>query len=94
MERCVLGATQNQNESFNALIWDRCPKTDFSSAVIVEIAANMAVITFNSGREAQKGVLERLHLHCGPTTEAFLHTSDEVRIWHAEFKGKELIKKR
>ena len=94
MERCVLGATQNQNESFNAVVWDRCPKTDFSSSVVVEIAANLAVITFNSGKEALKPVLERLHLHCGSLTESFLHGSDEVRIWQAEYRGKELVKKR
>ena len=26
------GATQNQNESFNSTIWQRCPKTEFCSA--------------------------------------------------------------
>ena len=94
MERCVLGATQNQNESFNSVIWSRCPKTDFSSTDVVEIAANLAVITFNSGRGALKNVLARLNLHCGPTPEAFLYNSDEARVWHAEHRGKELVKKR
>ena len=63
MQRCVLGATQNQNESFNSIIWSRCPKTDFYSNEVVEMAAHLAVITFNSGRGALKQVLERLHLH-------------------------------
>ena len=49
MQRCVLGATQNQNESFNSLIWSRCPKTEFCSLTIVETAVNMAVMVFNSG---------------------------------------------
>ena len=35
LERCLLGASQNQNESFNSLIWNRCPKTEFSSAIVV-----------------------------------------------------------
>lgn len=94
MERCVFGATQNQNESFNSIIWNRCPKTDFYSSEVVEIAANLAVITFNSGRGALKDVMKRLHIHCGPTTEAFLCSSDDVRVWQAEYKGKELVKKR
>ena len=54
---CVLGATKNQNESFNSLIWNRCPKTEFCSADIVEIATNLAVITFNSGQGVLKGLL-------------------------------------
>lgn len=40
MERCVLGATQNQNESFNSIIWNRCPKVGFCSCSVVEIAVN------------------------------------------------------
>ena len=68
--------------------------SDFSSSVVVEIAANFAVITFNSGKKALKPVLERLHLHCGSLTESLLHGSDEVRIWQAEYGGKELVKKR
>lgn len=42
MERCVLGATQNQNESFNAIIWNHCPKVGFCSCNVVEIAVNLA----------------------------------------------------
>ena len=83
MERFVLGATQNQKDSFNSVIWNRCPKTDFYSTEVVEIAAKLAVITFNSVLGALKDVLKRLHLHCGPLTEAFMDGTDEMRIWHA-----------
>ena len=31
MESCVLGATQNLNESFNSTIWQHCPKTESSA---------------------------------------------------------------
>ena len=31
METCVLGATQNLNESFNSTIWQHCPKTESSA---------------------------------------------------------------
>ena len=29
LEKCIDGATQNQNESFNSILWFRCPKTGF-----------------------------------------------------------------
>ena len=29
LERCLKGLTQNQNESINAMLWKRCPKTNF-----------------------------------------------------------------
>ena len=50
MEQCVLGVTQNQNESFNSMIWNRCPKNEFASTIVVEISVDMAVITFYSGQ--------------------------------------------
>ena len=31
MESCVLGATENLNESFNSTIWHHCPKTESSA---------------------------------------------------------------
>ena len=51
LEKCVLGVTQNQNESFNNIVWSRCPKTGFGSVVSVDIAVNLAAITFNHGLE-------------------------------------------
>jgi hypothetical protein len=94
MDRCVLGATQNQCESFNSVIWNRCPKTDFYSSTVVEIAAYMAVLTFNSGHGALKDVLELLRIPYGPTVEAYLKSTDDTRIWQAQYKGRELVKKR
>ena len=46
LEKCVLGATQNQNESFNGIVWTRCPKTGFCGIEIVEIVAYLAAIHF------------------------------------------------
>ena len=37
LKRCVLGATQNQNESFNNIVWKYCHKTDFSGLISVRI---------------------------------------------------------
>ena len=40
LERCTLGATQNQNESFNNVIWLRASKTQFLGLPTVELAAS------------------------------------------------------
>ena len=89
MERC---ATQNQNESFNSLIWNRCVKTEFCSAEVVEIAVGLAVITFNSGQEVLKGLFHRLGYRYTPTVAEFLKSKDDNRIWMAEYRGRELVK--
>ena len=93
MERCVLGATQNQNESFNSLIWRRCVKTEFCSLDVVEISVSLAVITFNSGQEALKGLFDKLKYRYTPTLANFLKKSDDRRIWLPSYRGKELVKK-
>ena len=93
MERCVLGATQNQSESFNSMIWNQCPKTEFASPIVVEIAVHMAEVTFSSGHGAWKGLLERLKYGLGSTLLKFLDSKDELRVWIAEYKQKELVRK-
>lgn len=47
LERCVGGFTQNNNESFNQLIWKSTPKILKAGSKIVEIDALTAVSTFN-----------------------------------------------
>ena len=45
LEKCVLGATQNQNESFNNIVWSRCPKTGFCSVASVDIISSNCCCT-------------------------------------------------
>ena len=80
----VLGATQNQNESFNNIIWSGCPKTGFCSLVGVEIAVSLAVITFNHGLEGLSPLFEQL---LGSPPRTFI-SSDEKRIKNAEQKAR------
>ena len=76
LEKCLLGATQNQNESFNNLVWCRCPKTEFSSPTTVQIAVNLAILTFNDGMMAMESLLDRLGAKCAAATSAFLMSRD------------------
>ena len=41
------GKTQNQNESFNSMIWDRIPKTRYVSLTQLELGVYDAVANFN-----------------------------------------------
>ena len=49
MEKCLHGKTQNQNESFNSMIWDRIPKTRYVSLTQLELEVYDAVAHFNIG---------------------------------------------
>ena len=67
--RCVNGYTQNQNESFNSLIWKRYPKHLWRGPDQIEITANVVVIQWNSGcLKASANDLNQLGLTCGKHT--------------------------
>ncbi len=49
LERCVGGFNQNNNESYNQLIWKISPKIVPAGSNTVEIAAYIAAGIFNEG---------------------------------------------
>ena len=87
LEHCVLGATQNQNESFNGLIWKHCPKTDFSGWVSVQMATLLATLSFNGGYQSLVPLLEGLDGEgVGPYCIRYLHANDDARLKMAAAK--------
>ena len=84
LKKCTHGKTQNPNESFNNLIWKRCPKTRFASSTIVKIASFDAALVFNCGNISRLRVLERLGFSSGAYTLKILKTIDDNRIAASE----------
>jgi hypothetical protein len=62
LNRLLHGQTQNQNESFNATIWERIPKSKYVSLTQLEFGVYDAVGTFNIGRKASILVFEKLKM--------------------------------
>ena len=94
LEKCVLGATQNQNKTFNIITWSNCPKTEFSSPATVQIAVNLALLAFNCGRQALSALLRHLGVQPSPRVENFLSMRDMTRLKRAEEKEEEVVKRR
>lgn len=61
LRRCVMGLTQNQNESFNATVWAKCPKEKRLGANSVARALHLATATWNKGKLYDK-MLIRMNL--------------------------------
>ena len=76
LSRCVVGATQNQNESLNSLECLRCPKQKLNGTSSVKYAAASAVIQFNGGSSMASKVMEAVMKR--------LHTAREVAYQGAE----------
>ena len=95
LEKCVLGATQNQNESFNNIVWSRCPKTGFCSRVSIEIAVYLAGITFNHGLEGLSPLFEKLFgFPPRAFTADYIASSDSKRIKNSVQKAEHTGQKR
>ena len=94
LEKCLLGATQNRNESFNSLIWTRAPKTEYATRSTIEVAVIQAVLVFNSGQQVLLPILEQLGVAPGPICTEYLAKKDQHRIKKAQFCVTTLAKKR
>ena len=81
LERCTLGATQNQNESFSNVIWLRASETQYLGFPTVELAASTAVLDFNEGKEVgMKNLLAYLCVEFTARAQAFFKHADQLRL--------------
>ena len=80
-----MGATQNQNESFNNLIRLRASKTQMLSATTVELAVNIAVLVNNKGKEmGMKDLFTALGMECTLRSTEYYKQVDRLRLYKSE----------
>jgi hypothetical protein len=81
LTRCLHGGTQNNNESFHHLIWERCPKTVFATLRRLRLAVNGAILSFNDGEMKALNVFKRLGFHTiGSAAYLWARRCDHARI--------------
>ena len=86
LQGCQRGLTQNQNESLNNMVWDRCPKHVLCGISRLQISVCEAVITFNSGAYARKQVLDNIGLITSRNNSAAFENENKKRIRDANRK--------
>ena len=94
LRRCVHGATQNSNESINALVWIRCPKHKHHGATAVQCAAASAVCHFHCGASIREQIMEKLLVPAGKHTKKASHTKDKKRVAQSDLRATQREKKR
>lgn len=95
LEKCLHGKTQNANESFNGIIWQRIPKEVFVSLQTVKLGAYDAVIQFNDGFKGCLKILEGLSIrNPGAFTVKGYKKLDASRICDSKRHGTPIIKRR
>lgn len=92
LQRCIGGFTQNPNESFNNVIWQRCPKVRFFGKKSVDIAAAEAAIQFNDGCRGKIRVLREMGVQPGRFCINWAIAADDARVVQAEQRAQESTK--
>ena len=85
---------QNQNESFNATIWERLPKTKYNSFTHLELATYDAAACFNIGRKATILMYEKLEMKPGSYVVHGCAKLNRKRLSRSEYRNKIIVKKR
>ena len=78
--KCLHGNTQNNNESLNGVVWNRCPQDIHVGRDVLEIGVASAVICYNDGLRGIASVLHALNIDIGRYTDTFFEHFDGVRI--------------
>ena len=86
LRKCLNGKTQNQNESFNGMIWNRIPKTVFVGTDSFQLGVYDAVAHFNIGTKATVKVLQTLGISPGTFCVAGLQQADNLRVQKSNYK--------
>ena len=86
LRRCLMGLTQNQNESINGVLWKMIPKTRFCGKTRVQSAVGKTVLHFNSGSTSKAGIFNFLGMVPGENFFTISQSIDQERIKNAERK--------
>ena len=90
--KCLHGKTQNQNESFNGLIWRRTPKDRFVKMATFELAVYDAAAHFNIGNLASLLVYDNVNIERGYYTIQGCIVDNNVRIKNAQRQSSDSAK--
>jgi len=80
LSKCLHGKTQNQNESFNGMIWNRAHKETFIKLIQFENAVYDSVAHFNVGNQASLDIYNGMGIDCGFHFVNGCHANNEFRL--------------
>ena len=94
LKKCLHGKTQNQNESFNSLIWERLPKSKYVSLTQLRLGTYDAVAHFNIGMKSSILIFDQLKMQPGRFMVKQCSMINRKRLFSSFYKSSEPVKKR
>ena len=92
MSKCLHGETQNFNESFNNVIWVRCPKRVYVGNSTFKTTFASTAILFNDGAKGLLPVFDRLGIEPGYYTMEGYARANLERIKQSDRKSTDGVK--
>ena len=86
LEKRLHGETQNQNESFNLMIWDGIPKMRYVSLTQLELRLFDAVANFSIGKKDSVLIYEKMNLIPGKFTLQDCDKINRKRLFGSKYK--------
>ena len=93
-KKCLHGKTQNANESFNGMIWNRIPKATHVGINNLSLGVYDAIAYFNYGMKATLDVFKMLNIEPGIYTMQICDNLNKERKRNALYKIADKYKKR
>lgn len=86
LKKCLHGRTQNNNESFNNLVWSKIPKNIFVRLMTCRLGVFDAILSFNDGASSKLDIYKRLGLKtlCSVRSVKSIRESDVLRVRKAD----------
>ena len=94
LSKCFHDLTQNANDSFNAMIWERGPKANYCGLNILKLCVYDAIASFNYGGKATLGLYILLHMKAGYFTNNICKQLHHKREYVSGYRNMESSKKR
>lgn len=86
LDRCKGNNTQNNNESYNGLLWHFAPKHLHSGLKTIELSNYFATSIFNDGYSSILKIFNVMGVIIGPAARDFAASKDETRLRIAEHR--------
>ena len=93
LSKCLHGKTQNANESFHGMIWNRIPKTCFVGMNVFQLGVYDAICHFNIGTKAAVEIYKEVNIVPGCNTLKGCNRINNCRISRGNFQVNDSTKK-
>ena len=87
LSKCLHGQTQNANESFNSLNWERAPKIRYCGLSKLKLCVYDAISYFNYSGQSVIDTLKLLGIDAGIYTTKLVIDSNLHRRYNAGYKA-------